>query len=471
MTAIASVRPRISSERRRWLALVAVCLAQLMIVLDTTIVNVALPTIQGDLGFSQADLTWVINAYLITFGSLLLLAGRFGDLVGRKRVLLFGIVLFTFASALCGLAPSQATLIAGRALQGVGAASASSVVLALIVTGFPAGAERQRAMSIFTFVVVSGGSLGLVLGGILTEATSWHWIFFVNLPVGVLTFFMARALVEDNEGLGLENGVDVLGSVLVTLAMGVGVYAIVKASANGWGSAQTLGFGGASLALLAAFAAVETRIDNPIVPMAVVRIRSLVDSNVVRSFMVMGLFSSFFFWALFFQRVEHYTPLQTGLAFLPQTFVVAAMSLGPTEKLMKRFGAKRLLMAGLSVGSASLVVLALSGQHTAYFPTLFFAFGALGFGAGVSFMPMLNLAMRDIPPEDTGLASGLVNVSVQVAAAFGLAVLGSIAASRAHALRAGGHSYVDALTSGNQLALLIGAVSAACGALFAWRRL
>jgi EmrB/QacA subfamily drug resistance transporter len=471
MTALATVRPAIDAERRRWLALAAMCLTQLMIVLDTTIVNVALPTIQADLGFSQADLTWVINAYLITFGSLLLLAGRFGDLVGRRRVLLSGIVLFTFASALCGLAPSQGLLIGGRALQGVGAAAASSVVLALIVTAFEAGAERARAMSIFTFVVVSGGSLGLVLGGVLTEISSWHWIFFVNLPVGIVTFFMARYFVEENEGLGLERGVDVAGSILVTLAMGVGVYAIVKASAYGWSSAHTLGFGAASLALLGGFAWVESRIENPMIPLAVLRVRSLADSNVIRAFMVTGLFSSFFFWALFFQRVEHYTPLQTGLAFLPQTVVVAAMSLGPTERLMARFGPKPLLVAGMSVASAALVTLATAGAGTAFFPTLFFAFAALGLGAGVSFMPMLDRAMRDIEPQDTGLASGLVNVSIQVAAAFGLAVLGSIAATRTHAVRAAGHSAVDALVAGNRLALLIGAGSAALGALYSWRRL
>src|SRR3954471_4613651 len=315
---------RITDERRRWLALVVVCLAQLMIVLDTTIVNVALPSIQHELGFSQANLTWVINAFLVTFGSFLLLAGRLGDLFGRKRVFLAGVVLFTIASMLCGLASSQGTLIGARFLQGIGAAVQASVILAIIVTEFPQPIERARAMSAYVFVAVAGGSLGLLAGGAITQVLSWHWIFFVNLPIGLLTLAAGRALIPDDTGLGLRHGVDWRGSLLVTASLMTAIYAIVRASSDGWGSASVLSFGALAAALMAAFVTVEARIANPIMPLRILRSRGLVTSSVVRGFLVTGMYSTFFLGPLPPEQVRHYSALQTGLAFLPWTLTVGA---------------------------------------------------------------------------------------------------------------------------------------------------
>jgi EmrB/QacA subfamily drug resistance transporter len=327
-----------ASDRRRWIALVVVCLGQLMIVLDATIVNVALPAIQKDLHFAQANLTWVVNAYLITFGSFLLMAGRLGDLIGRKRVFLGGLVLFTFASALCGLADSQGLLIAARLLQGLGGAVASAVILAIIVTEFPERNEQAKAMSVFMFVAVGGGSIGLLLGGLLTQSIDWHWIFFINVPIGVAAFVLGAALIDESEGIGLDQGVDVLGSVLVTVAMMLGVYAIVKSTQYGWGSAHTLGFGGVSIALLAAFFVLQARLANPIMPLRMLRLRSLVGSSVVRGLLITGMFAAFFLGALYFEHVLGYSAIETGLAFLPQTLAVGALALGVTARLMRRFG-------------------------------------------------------------------------------------------------------------------------------------
>jgi len=456
-----------AGDRRRWVALVVVCLGQLMIVLDATIVNVALPSIQRDLRFSQANLTWVVDAYLISFGSFLLMGGRLGDLVGRKKVFLGGLVVFTAASLLCGLADAQGLLIAARFVQGLGGAVTSAVILALIVTEFPAPSERAKAMSVYTFVAVGGGSIGLVLGGVLTQSIDWHWIFLVNLPIGIAALALGWLLIDETEGIGLREGVDVLGSVLVTVAMMIGVYAIVTSSDAGLGSAHTLGFGGLSLALLTAFGVLQTRLANPIMPPHVLRLRGLLGSSAVRGLLVTGMFGAFFLGALYFEHVLGYSALQTGLAFLPQTLVVGVLSLGITAWLMGRFGAMRILVPGLALMTCGLLALAQAGTHAAYFPAIFIPLLLTGLGAGISFMPLLTIAMANVPARDAGLASGLVNVSMQMAAAVGLAVLGVIATHRTKTLLAGGDAPAGALTSGYHLAFLIGAGCVALGIVVA----
>ncbi len=456
-----------SSDRRRWMALFVVCLAQLMIVLDTTIVNVALPSIQHDLGFSQGNLTWVVNAFLVTFGSFLLLAGRLGDLIGRKRVFLSGVVMFTAASVLCGLSPSQGFLIAARFLQGVGAAAQASVILAIIVTEFPEAADRARAMSAYVFVAVAGGSLGLLAGGVLTQALSWHWIFFVNLPIGAATIALGQLLIPNDRGLGLGHGVDWLGSLLVTASLMTAIYAIVQVTGYGWGSPQVLGFGALAAVLMAVFLILEARIANPIMPLRILRLRGLVGSSVVRGFLVTGMYSTFFLGTLYLEHILHYGALQTGLAFLPWTLTVGILSLGVTARLVARFGPMRVLTGGMLTVMAGLGLLGTAGVHTAFFPTLFFAYFAIGLGIGTAFMPLLTIAMAEVPAADAGLGSGIVNVSQQVAGALGLAVLGTVATKHSLALEAEHHSLATSLVGGYHLAFAIGVVSVAVGLLTA----
>jgi EmrB/QacA subfamily drug resistance transporter len=457
-----------ASERRRWIALAVLCLGQLMMVLDATIVNVALPSIQRELHFTQANLTWVIDGYMITFGGFLLLAGRFGDLVGRKRVFLTGLVLFVAASILCGVSDSQAMLIGARLLQGVGGAVASSVILAIIVTEFPARAEQAKAMGMYAFVSAGGGSIGLLAGGALTQSLSWHWIFFVNVPIGVVAFVFGSMLIEENEGIGLAGGVDVLGSALVTLATMSGAFAIVKSGDYGLLSARTLGAAGASLALLGAFLAVEARVANPIMPLRILRRRMLMGSSLVRGLLITGMYSAFFLGALYLERVLGYDAIDTGLAFMPLTIAIAAMSMGVAARAVERFGAVQTLAAGLSGIIVGLLLLAVQGIHASYFPGLFFAFLALGLGAGASFLPLLTIGMADAPPRDAGLASGIINVSVQLFGAIGLAVLGTVATDHTKALSAGGNSLSIALTGGYHLAYLVAAACVGVGVLAAF---
>jgi EmrB/QacA subfamily drug resistance transporter len=456
-----------TTDRRRWLALAVVCLAQLMIVLDTTIVNVALPSIQRELGFSQGNLTWVINAFLVTFGSFLLLAGRLGDLLGRKRVFLAGVVVFTAASALCGLAPSQGFLIAARFLQGIGAAAQASVILAIIVTEFPEPADRARAMSAYVFTAVAGGSLGLLAGGVLTETLSWHWIFFVNLPIGAATIALGQLLIPNDRGLGLGHGVDWLGSLLVTASLMTAIYAIVQVTSHGWGSPQVLGFGAVAAALMTAFLILEARISNPIMPLRILRLRGLVGSSVVRGFLVTGMYSTFFLGTLYLEHILHYGALQTGLAFLPWTLTVGTLSLGITARLVARFGPMRVLTGGMLTVMAGLALLGTTGIHTAYFPTLLVAYFAIGLGIGTAFMPLLTIAMADVPADEAGLGSGIVNVSQQVAGALGLAVLGTVATKHSLALEASHHSLATSLIGGYHLAFAFGVGSVAIGLLIA----
>jgi EmrB/QacA subfamily drug resistance transporter len=447
-------------------------MGQLMMVLDATIVNVALPSLQRDLGFSQANLAWVIDAYMIAFGSFLLLAGRLGDLLGRKRMFLTGLVVFTLASAACGLADSQLTLIVARFIQGLGGAVASAAVLALLVTEFPKPSERAIALSVYTFIVASGGSIGLLAGGVLTQSLSWHWIFFINLPIGILTFVLGRALITETDRLGLGHGVDVLGAALATVALMIGVYAIVKVTEYGWLSAHTLGFGAASLALLAVFVAVESRVKNPMFPLRILRVPGLPASSVVRGFLVTGMFSTFLLGVLYLQHVHGYGALKTGLAFLPLTLILGLMSVGVTARLMGRFGPLQVLLAGLAAIAGALVLLSQLPAQASYFPTIFVPFALLGLGAGMSFLPLTTIAMADVPLADAGLASGIVNASLQISAAIGIAALGTVAAERTKVLAGLGQHHLQALTGGFHLAWAIGAGAVAVGALVAlvWLR-
>ncbi|MFL5828423.1 MAG: MFS transporter [Solirubrobacteraceae bacterium] len=453
-----------SSDRRRWVTLLIVCMAQLMIVLDVTIVNVALPSIQRDLHFSQSNLSWVVNAFLITFGSLLLLAGRLGDLAGRKRVFLAGLTIFTIASLLCGVAPSQGVLIGARFLQGVGAAAQASVILAIIVTEFPEVADRARAMSAYVFVSVAGGSLGLLAGGLLTQALSWHWVFFVNLPIGAATFLLGNALIRSDRGLGLRHGVDWLGSLLVTASLMSAIYAIVEATNHGWGSSTVLGFGGLAVTLMAAFIALEARIENPIMPLRILRLRGLVNASLVRGLMVTGMYSTFFLGTLYLEHVRHYSALETGAAFLPWTLTVAIFSRGITAALVSRFKPLPVLTTGMAFAVAGLYLFSTVGPHTAYFPTIFVANFALGLGIGNAFMPLLTLAMEDVPPADAGLGSGITNVSQQIGGALGLAVLSTVATNHTKALLSSHHGLTTSLISGYHVAFVL-AAGATVGAI------
>ncbi len=456
-----------SADRRRWATLGVVCLAQLMIVLDVTIVNVALPAIERDLQFSPGNLTWVVNAFLVTFGSLLLLTGRLGDLVGRRRVFLGGLVVFMAASLLCGFAPTEEALIGARFLQGIGAAAQASVILAIIVTEFPEPVERARAMSAYVFVSVAGGSLGLLAGGVLTEALSWHWVFFVNLPIGAATFALGLALIRADRGLGLGQGVDWLGSLLVTASLAGAIYAIIEATSHGWLSLEVLGVGGIAALLMAAFVAVEARVVNPIMPLRILRLRGLVNASLVRGFLVTGMYSTFFLGALYLEHVRHYSALETGAAFLPWTLTVAVLSQGITARLVERFGSLAVLTGGMASALVGLLLFATVGPDTPFFPTIFFACFAIGLGIGTAFMPLLTIAMADVPPEDAGLGSGITNVSQQIGGAFGLAVLSTIAANHTKELLSTDHGLTSSLVDGYQLAFITGAVVIGAGIVLA----
>ena len=420
-----------NSNLRRWAALVVVCFGQLMILVDTTIVNVALPNIQRDLGFSQATLTWVVNAYLIAFGSFLLVAGRLGDLIGRRKVFLAGVFLFTVSSVGSGFATGAEQLIVGRFLQGLGASMSAGVIIAIIVTEFREAGERARAMSVFTLVTAGGGSMGLLAGGFLTQWANWHWIFFINLPIGVLTTVFGLWLIRENEGLGIRHGIDLAGAALVTAALMLGVYGIVTAADNGWTSLHTVGFELAALALLAAFVGLESRIANPLMPLRVFAIRTLTGASVARMFLFAGLSTNFFVGALYLQHMRGYGAFQTGLAFLPSTLMVAVMSAGIAARLMARIGPRNLLMAGLAIVVTALVILSSAGSGAGYIPQLLVAYVLLGMGAGSSFLPLLTISMSEVPLADAGMASGFSNASMQVGGAFGLAAITSVSAANA----------------------------------------
>jgi len=449
------------------MALMVLCAGMLMIILDATIVNVALPSIQRDLRFSQSSLAWVVNAYLIAFGGLLLLAGRLGDLIGRKRIFLIGLTVFTSASLLCGLAQSQSMLIVARFVQGAGGAMTSAVILGMIVTMFQRPGERARAIGVYSFVASAGGSIGLLAGGALTQAINWHWIFFVNVPIGIATGLVAARLLDRDEGIGFQRGADVPGALLIVSALMLGVYTIVGAGTRGWGSQQTLGLGAVAAALLIAFVVRETRTPHPLVPLRIFRSRVVSAANLVQALMFAGMFGMFFLGALYLQRVLRYDAFQVGLAFLPVAVAIGALSLGFTPRLIMRFGARDTLLPGLVLIVVGLLLFTWAGVDADYMSGILPVMLLLGVGAGLSFPSLMTLAMSGVAPSDSGLASGLVNTTQQVGGALGLAVIATLSTTRTDGLLADGASTASASTGGYHLAFGIGAGLVAAGVVLA----
>jgi EmrB/QacA subfamily drug resistance transporter len=452
-----------TSDRSRWLAVYVLCVGMLMIVLDVTIVNVALPSIQQDLRFSTSSLAWVVNAYLIAFGGLLLLAGRLGDLLGRRRIFLAGIALFTSASLLCGLAQSAWWLVAARFLQGIGGAMTSAVILGMIVTMFSEPREQAKAIGVFAFVASAGGSVGLLAGGVLTQSINWHWIFFVNLPIGIVTALAARRFVPDEPGIGVREGADVPGAVLITSALMLAVYTIVgPAAKHGWGSASTLALGAGSIALMVGFVAREGRAASPLMPLRIFRSRPVAAANAIQILSVAGMFGMFFLGALYLRRVLGYDALEIGLAFLPVTIAMGTLSIRYSERIFMGLGARRALLAGLTLVLAGLAVFAVAPVHADYATQIAPSMLLLGLGAGTAFPALMNLAMSGATPQDAGLASGVVNTTAQVGGALGLAVLATLSTSRSTALVASGHPIASSLTSGYHLAFWVAAALVGC---------
>jgi EmrB/QacA subfamily drug resistance transporter len=453
-----------ATDRHRWLALVIVCLGDLMIVLDVTIVGVALPSIRADLGFSESSLAWVANAYLLTFGGFLLLAGRLGDLFGQRRLFLIGIVIFTLASLGCGLARSQVMLIGSRALQGFGAAIVSAVALSLIVTLFTEPMERAKAMGVFGFVAAGGGTIGVLLGGILTDALSWHWIFLVNVPIGITVLALARLVLPKADIAPASRRLDGAGAIAVTASLLLAVYAIVNGNQVGWTTVRTLGLLTVAGLLFASFVVHEARTPTPLVPLGLLRRRNTSTANVVGILWAAAMFAWFFLSALYLQLVLGYSPLQVGLAFLPANVIMAVLSLGLSAKLVLRFGIRAPLAIGLLLAAAGLALFARAPVDGAFVTDVLPSMILLGLGAGMAFNPLLLAAMSDVEPNDAGLASGLVNTSFMMGGALGLAILASLAASRSETLLASGDSHLAALAGGYHAAFLSGAVFAAVAA-------
>jgi EmrB/QacA subfamily drug resistance transporter len=451
----------------RWRALVVLCAGMLMIILDGTIVTVALPSIQEDLDFSQSSLAWVVNAYLIAFGGLLLLAGRLGDLIGRRRMFLTGLAVFTLASLLCGLAQNQEMLIGARFIQGVGGAMASAVILGMIVTMFPEPKEQAKAIGVYSFVASAGASIGLLAGGVLTQGINWHWIFFVNIPIGIATAAIALRLIAADRGIGLGQGADVSGALLVVVALMLGVYTIVEAADVGWGSAQTLGLGAVAIALLVAFVARQATAANPLIPLRMFRSRNIAGANVIQFLMVGGLFGMFVLGALYMQGVLGYSAIETGLAFLPVSVGIGVLSVGLAPRLTLRFGARAVLIPSLlmlMIGLALFSRVPVDGEYVEHLlPTMLL----FGIGAGLSFPALMTLAMSGASPSDAGLASGMVNTTQQVGGALGLAILTTLATERTNGLRADGEGPAVALTEGYQLAFSVGAALLAAAIVLA----
>jgi len=458
------------STRKRWLALYVLCLADLMIVLDSTIVNVALPSIRTDLGFSESSLAWVVNAYLLTFGGFLLLAGRLGDLYGQKRVFLFGIAEFTIASLLCGLANSQTFLIVARAVQGFGGAVVSAIALSLIMILFTEPAERAKAMGMIGFVLSGGGAAGVLLGGTLTEFLSWHWIFLVNVPVGIAALLSCRVLLPA-DAEARRGSLDIAGAITITSSLMLAVYAIVNGHQQGWTSAQTLGMLGAAVVLLGAFVLIEMRAKAPLMPLGLWKVRNMASANVTGMLLAAAMFAWFFLSALYLQRVLGYSALQVGLAFLPGTVVWGLSSLLLSDKLVMRFGIKPPLLFGLGFYLLSLLLFAWAPVDATYVVDILPGTIALGIGGGITFNPILLAAMSGVEPSEAGLASGVVNTSFMMGGALGLAILASAAASRTSSLLSSGHDAAAALNGGYHLAFLIGAAFAVAAGVVAATRI
>ena len=452
-------------DRRRWFALAVLCLGVLMIVLDITIVNVALPTIRESLKFSESSLAWVVNAYLLTSGGFLLLGGRLGDLYGHRRLFLIGIVLFTFASLLCGFADSQPVLVAARAVQGLGGAVVDAVALSLIMDLFTETGDRAKAMGVYGFVCSGGGSIGALLGGFLTNAFDWHWIFLVNIPIGIAVVALSLSLLPDSRGQGADRHLDVGGAVTVTTALMLAIYAIVNGNEAGWASTQTLGLLAGAVVLLAVFLAIEARVRAPLMPLNLFRLRNVAMANVVGVLWAAAMFAWFFLSALYLQLVLGYSPLQVGFAFVPTNLIMAAFSLGVSAKLVMRFGIKPPLAAGLLCAAAGLLLFARAPVEGSFVIDVLPPMLLLGLGAGIAFNPVLMAAMNDVAPSESGLASGIVNTSFMMGGALGLAVLASMASARTDRLLVGGAEHLIALNGGYHLAFLGGALFAALAAV------
>ena len=451
-------------SRTRWFALYVLTLGSLMIVLDATIVNVALPSIKEDLGFSKTSIAWVVNAYLLTYGGFLLLGGRLGDLFGGRRLFLAGITLFTAASLVCGLSTTQGMLIAARSVQGLGGAVASAVSLSLMMGLFTEPAERAKAMGIFGFVAAGGGSIGVLLGGILTDAINWHWIFLVNFPIGILVYVLSVRLLPEARG-HLTGRLDVAGAVTVTASLMLAVYAIVNGNDKGWTSAQTLSMLAAAAVLLGAFLWIESRVESPLMPLRLFRLRNVAVANTVGVLWAASMFAWFFLSALYLQLVLGYSPLQVGLTFLPANLIMGAFSLGLSAKLVMRFGYRKPLATGLLLAAGGLALFVRAPVDGNFVVDVLPSMILLGFGAGMAFNPVLLAAMGDVKPEESGLASGIVNTSFMMGGAVGLAILVSVAASRTTTLLSEGHGQHDALTGGYHVAFLVGAIFAAVAAV------
>ncbi|MDF8362578.1 MFS transporter [Achromobacter anxifer] len=451
--------------KQRWWALMVLCLGVLMIVLDTTIVNVALPSIREDLHFTETSLVWVVNAYMLTFGGFLLLGGRLGDLFGHRRMFLAGLVVFTVASLACGLAQGQTLLIAARAAQGLGGAVVSAVSLSLIMNLFTETGERARAMGVYGFVCAGGGSIGVLLGGLLTSALSWHWIFLVNLPIGVVVYALCLRLIPAAPPAAAGARLDVAGALSVTASLMLAVYAVVNGNEAGWTSAQSLTLLGAAAVLMILFLTIEARVESPLMPLGLFRLRNVATANIVGVLWAAAMFAWFFVSALYMQLVLGYSPMEVGLAFLPANLIMAAFSLGLSAKLVMRFGIRGPLAIGLFIAALGLALFARAPADGSFAVDVLPAMLLLGLGAGVAFNPMLLAAMSDVEPSQSGLASGVVNTAFMMGGALGLAVLASLAAARSAGLAAAGAAPTLALNGGYQLTFLAGAVIATAAAV------
>ncbi|MDE1804387.1 MAG: MFS transporter [Candidatus Micrarchaeota archaeon] len=453
-----------NDNRKRWLAFAVLSLGVLMIVLDVTIVNVALPSIKQDLGFGNAALAWVVNAYLLTFGGFLMLGGRLGDLFGYRKLFLTGIVIFTISSLACGLSNSQLLLVAARTIQGIGGSLVSAVGFSLVMTMFTGATERAKAMGFFGFIAAGGGSIGVLLGGTLTSTLNWHWIFFVNIPIGIAVFALGRTLLPEGRNESAARHIDFLGAVTITAALMLAIYAIVNGNQAGWASVQTIGLLAASVLLAAIFIFVERKSHAPLMPLHIFRMRNLATANVVAILWAAGMFAWFFLSALYLQLILGYTPLQVGLSFLPANIIMGIFSLGISAKLVLKFGIRAPLGAGLALAAIGLILFTNAPLHGSFLYDVLPSMILLGVGAGMAFNPMLLAAMNDVKPHESGLASGVVNTSFMMGGALGLAVLASLASLRTGSLVAAGAPAMSALNSGYHFAFLIGGIFAALGA-------
>ena len=461
----------ITDSRTRWLAFAVLSLGSFMIVLDTTIVNVALPSIRTDLGFTEASLAWVVNAYMLFFGGFLLLGGRLGDLYGRRKLFVAGIGIFTAASFAAGISSSQPILVAARAAQGLGGAVVSAAGLSLMMSLFTEPAERAKAMGVVGFISAGGGSVGVLLGGILTSVFGWHAVFMVNIPVGIAVYALSLRLLPATRPFASGTRLDVAGAVTVTASLMLAVYAIVNGNEAGWTSGQTVGLLAAAVALLAAFFVIESRVSDPLVPLTLLRRRNLAIANVMGVLWAAAMFAWFFLSALYLQVVLRYDPLQVGLAFLPGNVIMAIFSVGISAKLVMRFGLKAPLGTGLALAGLGLALLVRAPIDGTYVVDVLPSMVLLGLGAGIAFNPMIIVAMTDVEPERSGLASGLVNTSFMMGGALGLAVLASIAAARTGDSLASGAAQIAALTDGYHAAFAIGAAFAIIAAVLGFKLL